>query len=119
MTWLALGLAFAAFMFAVWSAHALNGYAAARYGYAPFSLPNALFMLVPHGLLLYALAMGGAGSELAVTLAGAGLLAMFLIVRRWTNGWIGLYAASLLLIGASVLAVSLFFTGLAGGDERT
>ncbi|MCU0836393.1 MAG: hypothetical protein MUC77_18475 [Chromatiaceae bacterium] len=119
MTWVALALAFAAFTGAIWSAHAVNRHAAARYGYAPFSLPNALFMLIPHGLLLYALATGGAGSELAVTLAGAGLLALFLIVRRRTNGWIGLYAASLLLIGASVLAVSLFFTGLAGSDEPT
>jgi len=117
MTWLALGLAFVAFMGAIGSAHAVNRHAVARYGYAPFSLPNALFMLVPHGLLVYAVASGGTGSELAVTLAGAGLLALFLIVRRRTNGWLGLYTATLLLIAASVLAVSLFFTGLAGSDE--
>lgn len=119
MTWLAVGLAFVAFTGAIWSAHASNRYASARYGYAPFSLPNALFMLIPHGLLLYALANGGTGSEIAVTLAGAGLLALFLIVRRRTSGWIGLYAATLLLVGASVLAFSLFFAGLASADEQT
>ena len=39
----------------IWSVYALNQHAAARFGYEPFSLPNAAFMLVANLLLLAAL----------------------------------------------------------------
>lgn len=119
-TLLGLAAAFLVFAGAVWSVHAVNRYATAQHGYTPFAMSNALFMLLPHGLLLYAVGEGGAGKELAVTLAGAGFLAMFLLVRHRSNGWLGLFTAALLLAGASVLVFSIFFAGLAapapGGD---
>jgi hypothetical protein len=117
---LGLAAAFLVFAGAVWSTHAVNRYSVARHGYAPFAMSNALFMLVPHGLLLYAIGEGGQGTELAVTLAGAGFLGMFLLVRHRADGWVGLFTATMLLAGASVLAFSIFFAGLAappsGGD---
>lgn len=116
MTLLALIGAFLVFAGAVWSVHAANRAGLARHGYAPFSMPNALFMLVPHGLLLYAVANGGEGAEVAVTLAGAGFLLMYFLVRRRAGGWLGLFTALMLLVGASALAFSIFFAGLAASD---
>lgn len=113
MTWLFVGLAFLVFMGLVWSVHALDDVALARYGYAPFGMPNVLFMLVPHGLVLYAVQQGGEGMEIPVTLAAAGLLAMLLIVKMRTNGWIALYAAPAMLLAAPVIFFSVLFRSLA------
>jgi hypothetical protein len=47
------------------------------------------------------------------------MLGMFLLVRSRANGWIALFAASMLLLGAPVLVFSVLFRGMArpGGRE--
>jgi hypothetical protein len=82
-------------------------------------MPNLLFMLVPNGLLLFAVRDGGAGtqSQVLVTLAGAVMLGMYLLIRSKTNGWIGLFAAPVMLVCAPVLVFSVLFRGLAGGRD--
>ncbi len=54
MVYLWLVAAFALFMAAIWSVYAVNRLGQARYGYQPFSLPNAALMLVVNLLLLSA-----------------------------------------------------------------
>ena len=119
--WLLISIlvAFLAFMVAVWGVHATDDYALARYGYAPFAMPNVLFMLIPNAMLLVAIGGGGTETQLLVTLAGLTMLAMLLLVRSRTNGWIALFAAPLMLFCAPVLVFSVFFRGLArgGGSE--
>jgi hypothetical protein len=119
---LALAGAFLLFTGIIWSVHALDRHALARYGYAPFAPSNLLFMLIPHGLLLLSI-QGGEHRELLATLAGIGMLAVFLLVRTRTNGWIALYAAPLQLVAAPVLLFAVLFRGLAGpragGEDRT
>jgi hypothetical protein len=113
--------AFVVFMAVVWSVHVVDDYAAARYGYAPFALPNVLFMLIPNGLLLFAVRQGGEQTQVLVTLAGAALLGILLLIRAKTNGWIALFAAPLLLLCAPVLVFSVLFRGMArtaSGDGR-
>jgi hypothetical protein len=107
------------FLVLVWSAHVVDDYASLHYGYAPFALPNLLFMLIPHGLLLFAIRAGGEQIQMLIALAGAAMLGMLLLVRSRTNGWIALYAAPLLLLFAPVLALSFLFRDLArvGGGE--
>ena len=117
MTLQALVGVFLVFAGAIWSVHATNRYAAARYGYAPFSMSNALFMLVPHGLLLYAVSSGREDAGLPVTLAAAGFLGVFLLVRQRSNGWVALYTATMLLAAAGVLVFTIFFVGLAGSGH--
>lgn len=118
LSWL-LG-AFLIFMVIVWSVHAVDDYASAHYGYAPFALPNVLFMLLPNALLLFAIRDGGEQTQVLVTLAGAGMLGMLLLVRSRTNGWIALFAAPMMLLCAPMLVFSLFFRGFAraGGREK-
>jgi hypothetical protein len=113
--------AFVVFMAAIWSVHAVDEYAAARYGYAPFAMPNVLFMLIPNGLLLVAVRQGGEQTQVLVTLAGAALLGMLLLIRSRTSGWIALFAAPMLLAWAPVLVFTVLFRGMArtdGGEER-
>ena len=107
--------AFLAFTAVIWSVHALDDYAAARFGYAPFSMPNVLFMLIPNGLLLMAIQDGGEQTQVLVTLAGAAMLGMLLLIRAKTNAWVALVAAPMLLFGAPVLVFSVLFRGLARG----
>jgi hypothetical protein len=111
--------AFLAFMAVVRCVHAVDKYAAARYRYSPFGMPNLLFMLVPNGLLLWAIREGGAGpqNQVLVTLAGAAMLGIFLLVKARTNGWIALFVAPIMLFGAPVLVFSGFFFGFARADE--
>jgi hypothetical protein len=118
LTLLAVVAGFLLFMALIRGVHALDDYALGRYGYAPFAMPNLLFMLVPHGLLLLAI-QGTEPRELWAGLAGAGLLAMLLVVGARTNGWIALIAAPVALAAASVLAFSVFFRNLvqSGGPE--
>jgi len=108
--------AFLLFMAIIWSVQAADDYASVRYGYAPFALPNVLFMLVPNGLLLFAVRDGGQ-EGLFVTLAGAAMLGMLLLIRSRTSGWIALFAAPAMLICAPVLLFSLLFRVLARAND--
>jgi hypothetical protein len=105
--------AFLLFMAVILSVHAVDAHAEARYGYAPFAIPNVLFMLIPNGLLLLAVRAGGEQTQVLVTLAGAALLGMLLLIRVKTNGWIALFAAPMLLLCAPVLVLSVLFRSLA------
>jgi hypothetical protein len=115
-------LAFAGFMAVVWSVHALDGYAQARYGYAPFALPNAALMCIPSLLLLSVLsAAPDAASLLALpaTVDAVGqvklaIWALFLVAMlgllAWrTNPWIGAYAALLMALAAPVVLMTVLF----------
>ena len=117
-TALAIGAAFLVFLGLIWSVHRVDRYALARYGYAPFALPNVLFMLIPHGLLLAAI-QSGEHQELFATLAAVGLLAVFLIIKVRTNGWLSLYAAPLQLVAAPVLVFAVLFRRFAVADGRS
>jgi hypothetical protein len=134
MHFLWLIAAFALFMAAIWSVYALNGLAQARYGYQPFSLPNAALMLVVNLLLLSALREGAEGDGGALTglvsawapavsiklAAGALLSAVVLVViTRRTRLWIALYAVLLMAAGAIAILPSLIFRSMAvGGDDQ-
>jgi hypothetical protein len=109
--------AFAVFMGLIWSVHRLDAYARTRYGYAPFALPNVLFMLIPHGLLLMAI-QGGERQELLATLAGIGMLGVLILIKARTNGWIALYAAPLQLVAAPLLLFAVLFWVLAGAERQ-
>jgi len=111
--------AFAAFMVFIWSVHAVNDHAAEKYGFAPFAMPNVLVMLIPHGMLLLAIRDGGEQTQWFVTLAGAAMLGMLLLIKAKTNGWVALFSAPMLLFFAPVLVFSVLFRGLsgAGGGE--
>ena len=113
MTLVWILLAFLGFSVIIWSAHAVDEYASARYGYAPFAMPNLLFMSIPSGLLLLAIRDGGEQTQLLVTLAGAAMLGMLLLVRARTSGWIALYASPMMLLCAPVLLFSVLFRSLA------
>lgn len=118
MNFLALAGAFLLFTALIRFVHRLDGYALARHGYAPFALPNLLFMSIPHGLSILSI-QGVEPRELYATLAGAGMLAVLLLIRARTNGWIALLAAPLQLIAAPVLIFTVLFRRLAetdGGD---
>jgi hypothetical protein len=110
--------AFLAFMAIIWSVHALDDYAIARYGYAPFAMPNLLFMSIPSGLLLLTILNGDSGmqTQVLVTLAGAAMLGIFLLIKARTNGWIALFVAPMLLVFSPVLALSVLFRSLARAD---
>jgi hypothetical protein len=108
--------AFVVFAALIWGVHAVDDYAAARYGYAPFAMSNVLFMLIPNGLLLFAIQDGSGQTQILVALAGAAMLGIFLLVRSRANGWIALFAASMLLLGAPVLVFSVLFRGMARSD---
>jgi hypothetical protein len=112
--------AFVAFMAVIRGVHAVDDYASNRYGYAPFAMPNVLFMLIPNGLLLLSIRDGGEQTQMLVTLAGAVMLGMLLLIRAKTSGWVALFAATLLLCCAPVLVFSVLFRGLAraNGDEN-
>ncbi|MCF7984728.1 MAG: hypothetical protein K9L70_10020 [Thiohalocapsa sp.] len=130
MNLLWLLLAFTLFMAAIWSVYALNRTAARRFGYEPFSLPNAALMLVANLLLLSSLSGLRAlepDADLSATLPnivqllGAALLSAvtaFVIARR-TRLWMALYAVSLMAVGAIALFPSLVFRyfAFATGDD--
>lgn len=116
MTLLWILAAFLVFMAIIRSVHALDDYAAACFGYAPFAMPNVLFMLIPNGLLLLAIRDGGEQTQIFVILAGAAMLGMLLLIRAKTNGWVALFAAPILLCCAPVLVFSVLFRGLARAD---
>ena len=113
MTLVWILLAFLGFSAIIWSVHAVDEYASARYGYTPFAMPNLLFMSIPSGLLLITIRDGGEQAQLLVTLAGAAMLGMLLLVRARTSGWIALFAAPMMLFCAPVLLFSVLFRGLA------
>jgi hypothetical protein len=118
MTVLLVAGGFVLFMGLIWSVHAVDRYALARFGYAPFAPANALFMLIPHGLLIMAV-QGSGPRELLATLAGAGMLVVLLLVRQRTSGWLALYAAPVLLLAAPVVLFTVLFRRLAqAGDEN-
>jgi hypothetical protein len=110
--------AFLAFMVLLRGVNAVDDYAAARYGYAPFAMPNLLFMLIPHGLLLFAIRSTGDQIWILLALAGAALLGMLLLLWSRTSAWIALFAAPVSLLLAPVLVLSLLFRILAraGGE---
>lgn len=111
---------FLVFMAAIRGVQFLDDYAFQRYGYAPFSMPNLLFMLIPNGLLLFAIrdaGADGARGQVLMTLASAAMLGMILLVKSRTNGWIALVAAPLMLFGAPVLVFSVLFRGLARAGD--
>lgn len=125
-------LAFGLFMALIWSVHAVNRVAVRRYGYEPFSLPNAALMLVANLLLLSALAPGGDGGSAsadaglrsqvmlgAVAVLAAGLL---VVIARRTSLRLGLYAVALMTVGAIAVFPSLVFmrfAAAAGGGADT
>ena len=115
LVWL-LG-AFLLFAAIIWSVHATDAYASARFGYAPFALPNVLFMLIPNALLLLTFRESGDQTQVLVTLAGLAMLGMLLLVRSRTNGWIALFAAPLMLLCAPMLVFSIFFRGFSGESD--
>jgi hypothetical protein len=121
LIWLLVG--FALFMALIWSVYAVNRTAAMRFGYEPFSLPNAALMLVANLLLLSALvpvsdaevAQGAASAywvKLGVALLIAGL--SLVIIARRTGVLMALYAVALLSVLAIAVLPSLLFMGLAG-----
>ena len=85
MTLLGIAVGFLLFMGLIRAVYAVDDYALARFGYAPFAMPNVLFMLIPHLLLLLAI-QGVEPRELWAGLSGAGLLGMLLIIKVRTNG---------------------------------
>jgi hypothetical protein len=109
--------AFLLFIAAMWSVHMVDDYAMAHYGYAPFAIPNVLFTLVLHGLLLFVIRDGGEQTRLLVTLTGAATLGMFLLVRSRTSGWIALFTVPILLFCAPLLVFSVFFRHLSRIDS--
>lgn len=115
-----LAAGFVFFMGLIRSVHALDDYALARFGYAPFALPNVLFMLIPNALLLLIVEGDLGYTAVPATLAGAATLGMLLLVKRRTNAWIALFAAPPLLLAAPVLVFAVLFRGLAqaGGGRR-
>lgn len=122
LLWLLLG--FALFMALIWSVNAVNRYAAARFVYEPFSLPNAALMLVANLLLLSALApvsdpaaAQGAATAQWVKLAAALLISAgsLAIIARRTGVLIALYTVALLAVLAVAVLPSLVFMRLAGG----
>lgn len=118
MTLLWIVGAFLLFVTIIWSTHAVDLYASKAYGYAPFAMPNLLFMLIPNALLLFAVRDAGTGphTQLLLTLTGAAMLGMFLLVKARANGWIALFAAPMMLVCAPVLVFSLLFRSFAGAD---
>ena len=125
-----LGLAFGVFMAALWSVYALNRLCTERYGYAPFSVPNAALMLVVNLLLLSVFSghPGGQGLGEALTgtdgaalfkLLAAALLALgMLVIIGWrTRAWIALYAVPLMAVGAIAILPSLLFQILASAGD--
>ena len=123
-------LAFGVFMGLIWSVYAVNRVAARRFGYEPFSLPNAALMLVANLLLLSALrpvaesagAVDGGGPRTAVMLGAAAVIAagVLVVIARRSNLWAALYAVTLMGIGAIAVLPSLIFMRIAiapGADE--
>jgi hypothetical protein len=119
MTLLWIFAAFVAFTLIIRSVHAVDDYALDRYGYAPFALPNVLFMLIPNGLLLFVVHEAGAGdhTRMLVTLAAAALLGMFVLIRSRANGWVAIFAAAMLLVCAPVLVFSVLFRSLSRSNS--
>jgi hypothetical protein len=123
MAWLWLLLAFALFMALLRSVYSVNRAAVRRFGYEPFSLPNAALMLLVNLLLLSALgpvaegqrALGGVG---LVKLGAAGVLAtgMLVVIARRTTVRYGLYAVVVMSVGAIAVLPSLLFMSMAGAS---
>ncbi|MCG6943086.1 MAG: hypothetical protein LJE69_17785 [Thiohalocapsa sp.] len=123
--WLLLG--FGVFMALIWSVYAVNRAAARRFGYEPFSLPNAALMLVANLLLLSALTpaaqapSGDVALRTQVMLGAAAVLALwlFVIIARRSNGWYALYAVALMSVGAIAVLPSLVFMRFAVAPAET
>jgi hypothetical protein len=121
---LGLVLAFGVFMALIWSLYAVNRAAARRFGYEPFSLPNAALMLVANLLLLSALAPASdvppADMLLRnqVMLGAAALLALglFAVIARRVGSWYALYAVALMSVAAIAIFPSLLFMRFAAGS---
>lgn len=108
--------AFLIFMAFIWGVHALDDYASARYAYAPFAMPNVLFMLVPHALLIFTIRDSGALSLLLASLISVATLGIFVLVTSRTNLWIALVCTPLMLLCAPLLVFTILFRGLARGN---
>ncbi len=114
-------LAFGVFMAIIWSVYAVNRATVRRYGYEPFSLPNAALMLIANLLLLSVLApaedMPSAHGALRnqAMLGGAAVLALgvLAIVARRSNLRYALYAVALMSVGAFAVLPSLVFMRIA------
>ncbi len=123
MVWLWLILGFALFMALLGSVYVVNRAAAQRFGYEPFSLPNAALMLVVNLLVLSALGPAAetpadaASAELQqmVMLAAAAVLAgsLLVLIARRSSLWYALYAVALMSVGAVAVLPSLLFMRLA------
>lgn len=114
-----LAAAFGVFMALIWSVYAVNRHAARRFGYEPFSLPNAALMLVVNLLLLSALAPAAApGPSRTVMLGAATVLAlgMLVVIARRVGAWLALYAVGLMAVGAMAVLPSLVFMRVAAAS---
>jgi hypothetical protein len=122
-----LAAAFGVFTALIWSVYAVNRHAAGRFGYEPFSLPNAALMLLVNLLLLSALAPtaepNAAALDLRRTLmlAAAALLAlgMLVVVGRRVGIGLALFAVGLMAVGAIAVLPSLLFMRLAAASADT
>jgi hypothetical protein len=122
-----LAAAFGVFTSLMWSVYAVNRHAAGRFGYEPFSLPNAALMLLVNLLLLSALAPtaepDAAALDLRRTLmlAAAALLAlgMLVVIGRRVGIGLALFAVGLMAVGAIAVLPSLLFTRLAAASADT
>jgi hypothetical protein len=103
-----LAAAFGVFTALIWSVYVVNRHAAGRFGYEPFSLPNAALMLLVNLLLLSALApavepdaaaSGPGRAMMLAAAAAAALLAlgMLVVVGRRVGIGLGLMAEGALL----------------------
>lgn len=126
MAWLWLLLAFGVFMALLRSVYAVNRAALRRYGYEPFSLPNAALMLIVNLLLLSALApaestaaVGDAALRQTVMIGIAAVLAtgLLVVVARRSSIWLGLYAVALMSVAAIAVLPSLVFMRFAAAAQ--
>jgi len=126
MAWLWLLLAFGVFMALLRSVYAVNRSALRRYGYEPFSLPNAALMLVVNLLLLSALAPAetaaavgdGALRQMVMFGIAAGLaLGLLVVVARRSSIWFALYAVALMSVAAIAVLPSLVFMRFAAAAD--
>jgi hypothetical protein len=126
MAWLWLLLAFGVFMALLRSVYAVNRAALRRYGYEPFSLPNAALMLVVNLLLLSALApaepsttVGDAALRQTVMLGIAAVLAtgLLVVVARRSSIWLALYAVAVMSVAAIAVLPSLVFMRFAAAAQ--
>ncbi len=117
-------LAFGVFMALIWSVYAVNRAAARRFGYEPFSLPNAALMLVANLLILSALAPDAdvqpadmlLRSQMMLGAAALLALGLFAVIARRASPWYALYAVALMSVAAIAIFPSLLFMRFAAGS---